>query len=111
MLPITLPLQFGNACVLFRDVFACGQQGEHHDLRTLLGQLPSLCFGECASHRGLDQTVCRLRMDLRRLHVRRNKRPKGSAQVAYFNILRPGLALQTAGVLPGFKGENARGNS
>ena len=85
------PLQLG-------DALAGREQGKCENFGVLVGQPSGLCLGKCTAQRSLDQTVCGLAVNRRR-HERMNKRAWRPAQVAYFDIFRPRLALQTADLL------------
>ena len=88
MLPITLPLQFGNACVLFRDAcvlfgdaFSRYEQSQRDKLGTLLAQPQYLALIQLAAHGTLHKRLCRTPFRLPWLHAGLHTSAKAIAQI------------------------------
>ena len=92
------PLQFSNAHFLFSDALAGGEHGQQHGLQPQGVKLAGARFIQFAAERGLDNGIKRFCRPW--LHDSLHTSAQAMAQVAYFNIFPPFLALQMADVLP-----------
>ncbi len=92
MLPMTLPLQLG-------DALAGREQGKCKNFRVFIGQPSGLRFGQLPAQRGFNQSLRRSGLRLPWLHDGLHTSARTTAQTTYFNIYRPCLALQTADLL------------
>ena len=81
MLPITLPLQFGNASRLFGNVFSSYEQRQRDKLGALLAQLQDLAFIQLAAHCALYKRLCRTPFRLPWLHAGLHTSAKENAQI------------------------------